>query len=679
MCSFCGFMFFAPTGMHNSKSSYSRYADLNAAITISTLLWACVAGMAQTPPGPADRLPPPGIAIGDTDRQQLTAGAAELRRELDALDRELAGKALHRRLSDVEIFYKAVDWALRYDEFFEAKQIAFARKLLQQGQERARDLRAGQAPWLTATGLVVRGYRSKIDGSVQPYGLVVPASSLTNDGSMRRLLVWLPGRNEKRSELAFLAERENSPGPFHPSNTIVLHPYGRFCNATKFAGEMDVFEAMAAVRGDYPIHSNRIAMGGFSMGGASAWHLAVHHASDWCAAFPGAGFAETPVYAKVFGPGKEAPPSWEQKLWHWYNATDYAGNLFNCPTVAYSGEIDPQKQSADIMEEYLAREGLKLERFIGPQTAHKYHPETQKELGARMETLLSIGRDSNPKEVHLTTYTLRYPQSAWVRIEGMEHHWQRADVRARMEAGGKAILATTNVTALSLTARDLVSMTIDGQTLKPTIQSGESRLGFHKEGSHWAIGPGGKALSKRPGLIGPIDDAFMDSFLFVKPSGKPLNEALGKWTENELAHATKMWRDIFRGDAPGKVDTSVTDADIAANNLVLWGDPLSNQLLARILPQLPLQWDRKKLVFNGQTYDAAHHAPILIFPNPLNPQRYVVLNSGMDFRNDAYGSNAKQTPKLPDWAIVDVDTPAGPRWPGRIAAAGFFDEEWKLE
>ena len=35
-------------------------------------------------------------------------------------------------------------------------------------------LAAGKAPWTTATGLVVRGYRSKIDGSVQPYGLVVP-------------------------------------------------------------------------------------------------------------------------------------------------------------------------------------------------------------------------------------------------------------------------------------------------------------------------------------------------------------------------------------------------------------------------------------------------------------------------------------------------------------------------
>jgi hypothetical protein len=84
-------------------------------------------------------------------------------------------------------------------------------------------------------------------------------------------------------------------------------------------------------------------------------------------------------------------------------------------------------------------------------------------------------------------------------------------------------------------------------------------------------------------------------------------------------------------------------------------------------------------VFNGHTYEAGHVVPILIFPNPLKPEHYVVLNSGMDLRNDAYGSNALQTPKLPDWAIIDLDVPPGPRWPGGVLEAGFFNEQWRLE
>ena len=46
---------------------------------------------------------------------------------------------------------------------------------------------------------------------------------------------------------------------------------------------------------------------------------------------------------KVFAPGKEPPPWWEQMLWRWYDSTLYAANLANCATVAYSGEVDGQK------------------------------------------------------------------------------------------------------------------------------------------------------------------------------------------------------------------------------------------------------------------------------------------------------------------------------------------------
>jgi pimeloyl-ACP methyl ester carboxylesterase len=645
-------------------------------------VWALIAlifvsGHAQTPSRAADRLPPAGITIPDADRQELSAGAAALRKEIDALAVELSAKPrLLELLPDVEIFHKAVDWALRYDEFFDAKQVVFSKILLRQGMDRIRGLRAGQAPWLGAVGLVERGYRSKLDGSIQPYGLVIPTSRDPSNQRPSRLLVWLAGRNEKRTELAFLNERESSPGQFTPPDTIVLHPYGRFCNATKFAGEVDVFEAMDAVRSRYLIDSNRIVVAGFSMGGASAWHLATHHSGLWCAASPGAGFAETALFAKIFAEGKEPPPWWEQKLWRWYDATVYAGNLFNCPTVAYSGEIDPQKQSADVMEQAMAAEGLKLERLIGPQTAHKYHPETQKDVAARMDALSAKGRDPVPKEVRVTTYTLQYPQVAWVTIEGLEQHWERADVRARLAEQGRVTITTSNVTALKLSLTDVRSVAIDGQKLNPSAARSPGVM-LHKEAGHWSFGDPGNSLRKRPGLTGPIDDAFMSSFIFVRPTGKPFNEKLGDWTQAEFSHATKMWRDIFRGDAPAEDDTTVSDQDIASKNLVLWGDPSSNKLLSRILRRLPLKWDKQKLVCNGQTYDAKNHTPILVFPNPLNPERYIVINSGIDFRNDAYGSNALQTPKLPDWAIIDLDTPPGPRWPGRIAAAGFFDEEWR--
>ena len=69
----------------------------------------------------------------------------------------------------------------------------------------------------------------------------------------------------------------------------------------------------------------------------------------------------------------------------------------------------------------------------------------------------------------------------------------------------------------------------------------------------------------------------------------------------------------------------------------------------------------------------------MIYPNPLAPGRYIVLNSSFTYREYDYLNNARQVPKLPDWAIVDVTTAPDARWPGKVIAADFFDEDWKVK
>ena len=54
------------------------------------------------------------------------------------------------------------------------------------------------------------------------------------------------------------------------------------------------------------------------------------------------------------------------------------------------------------------------------------------------------------------------------------------------------------------------------------------------------------------------------------------------------------------------------------------------------------------------------------------------MRSGFTFREFDYLNNARQTPKLPDWAVIDTSVPATPKSPGQIIAADFFDEQWRL-
>ena len=168
--------------------------------------------------------------------------------------------------------------------------------------------------------------------------------------------------------------------------------------------------------------------------------------------------------------------------------------------------------------------------------------------------------------------------------------------------------------------------------------------------------------------------------MMVRPTGQPLNDKVGKWAAAEMQHAIDHWRRQFRGEARVKDDQDINDADIAAHNL----DPLGRP--ERATPSWPRSPTscRSSGASDGvrardeRTYAAGHHVPVLIYPNPLNPKRYVVLNSGFTFREYDYLNNARQVPKLPDYAVIDVDVPVLSRTPGGIVTAGFFTEEWAM-
>ena len=640
---------------------------------------------------PVRRIPPAGVAVSEADRAELQSGVDQLGSQIDALKQQhKSDPAMLELIPDVQIFHNAARYALQYDEFFKPDEIAKAKALLKEGMDRAGALRDHQAPWTKAPGLIVRGYVSKIDGSVQPYGLVVPTSVETDPQRARRLDIWFHGRGETLSEVNFLTDRQRSAGEFTPADTIVLHPYGRYCNANRFAGEIDTFEALDAVKKHYAIDEDRVLVRGFSMGGAACWMFATHHAGLWAAAAPGAGFSETAGFLHIAD--LNSVPWYQRTLWHWYDSTDYALNLFNCPAVAYSGGIDPQKQAADMMAKALADVGIELVHVIGPNTPHRYHPQAKEEINRRIDSIARRGRNPVPWHIKFTTWTLRYNRMLWLQLDGLEHHWEQAVVDAKITHPLAVEITTKNVTALTiamppgycpLEINHEARVLIDGHQLTAPKPLSDRSWTVHlrRVNRTWqvvdSIDDG--TLQKRHGLQGPIDDAFMDSFIMVRPTGKPMNEQTDRWVHSEMAHAIEHWRRQFRGEARVKDDAAINDDDIAANNLVLWGDPSSNAVLAKVNGKLPIRWDAQSIHVGPKTYPSATQVALLVYPNPLNPKRYVVLNSGFTFREADYLSNARQTPKLPDWAVIDTTVAPSPNAPGWITDAGFFGERWELD
>ena len=675
-------------------------------VLLSFLLGVCVTavhadGVKDNHPDQVRPVPPMGVAVEAKDRHRLAEELSKLEHAIEKL--QTLPNAPLELLPDVEIFARAVQQGLRHREFFSKTDVENAMRVVREGQQRAEALLAGKAPWTKKTGLVVRGYRSRIDQTVQPYGLVIPKSYREAGNDRYRLDLWFHGRGERSSESVFIAERMSKIGRCQPENTIVLHPYGRYCNAFKFAGEVDVLESLAHAKQQYRVDDNRVAVRGFSMGGAGCWQMAVHYPDMFFAANPGAGFSETPEFLKSFQQETLRPTWYEKKLWQMYDCTGYATNLFQLPTIAYSGEFDIQKQAADIMEQALADEGLRLTHVIGPATKHSIHPDSMQIIESKLAQIAERGRPQLPQEIRFTTYTLKYNRNFWLTLTSLAEHWEPARVTGRiLPAENRIALEMDNVTGCQLripaghspfaadrpvtivleTTGSSSAEQVTRQTLltdRPgSDQSWECDLRW--DGVQWQQGSlENSGLRKRHGLQGPIDDAFMDSFVIVRPTGKSYSDALANWSESEMNRLVKEWRRHFRGDAVVKRDDEITAADIESSHLILFGDPQSNLILQSLIDRLPVTWTAKQLTLDGKSYDATTHAPVLIYPNPKNPHKYIVLNSGFTYRDYAYLNNARQVPKLPDWAVVDFKTSANSLWPGEIVEANFFDEDWRFK
>jgi len=264
-----------------------------------------------------------------------------------------------------------------------------------------------------------------------------------------------------------------------------------------------------------------------------------------------------------------------------------------------------------------------------------------------------------PRNIRFVTYTTRFNRCFWIAVEELDRHYERAEVTADRE-GARTTVTTRNVARIKVDGAGPLSL--DGQEFP-------NHGVFAKANGKWAKAGAAEGLRKRHGLQGPVDDAFMESFLCVRPTGSGT-----KATEFGLAALALLQHDFskwLRGEPRVKDDRAVSASDIANHNLILFGDPWSNSVIAKVIAKLPIQWTKDRITLGGRTVDASAHAPVLVYPNPLNPSRYVVINGSHSFSDDDWrGTNANLYPHIGDYALMTLQG-------NEIVHSGFFDERWK--
>jgi dienelactone hydrolase len=601
-------------------------------------------------------------------------------------------------LAEAEVYHKAATWIVRHNEFYQPEASAWTLDALDRGLLRARQMAQGETPWFGVTGqTLVRAYRSRIDGSVQPYAVSYPADYGRDRSKRWRLDVVLHGRDTSLTEVKFLHEHDGRKEVPANQAFVQLDVFGRGNNAYRWAGEIDVLEAVdALVRverllgREQLLDPARMVLRGFSMGGAGTWQLGLHTPGRWCVLGPGAGFTTTHSYVK--GLPDKLPPEQEACL-RIYDAMDYAENVADVPVVAYAGELDPQLQAAQNIQARLKPLGIPLTLLVAPGLKHTFPPEWRKKAEDAYAPYVAKGREEYPSRVRFVTYTLRYPSCAWVEIVGLDRHFERAAVDAELNETGYTV-KTANVRALHLNLStnppNPLTVTIDGQALipRPTIdRTGNYHLHLERRDGRWAAVLVQKLLTDRlrtvqktAGQQGPIDDAFMEPFLCVRGTGTPWHEATQKYADDNLERFQKEWNKYLRGYLPVKRDDEVTDEDIAGRHLILFGDPASNSLIGQVLDGLPLKWTKEQITLGGKSYAASEHIPVLIYPSPLNSGRYVVLNSGHTFHAaDFQGTNALLYPRLGDYAVLKPAAAEKDPLAAVVVTAGLFNDFWRIE
>ena len=439
-------------------------------------------------------------------------------------------------------------------------------------------------------------FHSSVDQSEQTYSLYVPKSY----DAARRYPVVISLHPEDTSHLTALQMVFGIPPRYgdlglpalanalaaRRVDYIVACPFARGTMGYQGIAEQDVYDVLDDVKHRYSVDEDRVYLTGASMGGGGVLWLALTRPDVWAAA--------AAVCPDTF-PG----------------TADLAASALNLPIRIYHGYLDtlvPAETSRQWQRRLLASDSP-VDYIEYPNVAHNSW-EPAYAQGGIFEWFGKYRRNPNPDHVRLAVNESRYNSAYWVRVDAFTPG--TAALLDATRSNGAIRLQATNIDAftLSATARQV---TIDGAAMR--LRAGAA-LSF-------ARGPRGWTQSAAPagGASGPIVEAVNGRHIYVYSADDPQTrrdaESAAAWSSNRARLNLKL---------EVKSDLEVTETDVQGANLVLFGTPRNNRLMARFAPQFPLTLDA----------GAADYGLLFILPQGGH---YVLVSSGLPWWTGADEAN----------------------------------------
>ncbi|MBY0526908.1 MAG: hypothetical protein K2R98_26175 [Gemmataceae bacterium] len=507
----------------------------------------------------------------------------------------------------------------------------------------------------------VRALRSPVDGQLLFYVFRLPKDydpakryplevALHSGAGLTWKADWVDG---KPSSDSARAEKEQR---------IWISPCGRGNNSYAGMGEVAVMDAIRDAQHHYAVDANRIFIGGASMGGSGGFRLAALHPDVFAAAHSLTGGAD---YGVPAGDGR-------------FDAYLLSDNFCNTGMCIWDAPKEGHYVKNHAFADALRARATKYAgsypniELTDPNGSHGIIDRKLQAEGG--EWLRKQVRNPWPKRVVYKTYSLRYDGAYWAHIDTVE----KSDAPARIEAAhdaGKLRVAVENADRFHLNLdKELVGETRELEVSVnggPSVRASTGRaVYFEKAAGKWAVAekrypPG---LVKKHGLSGPVQDVFMGGPVLMVhgtrekrdvAAEKVVSDAVLRWFGPEDGGAT------LHTSFDRKADGDVTAADIADKHLVLFGTPAQNELVRKVAPRLPVKFLADGVEVAGKAHRGKGVGLVMVYPNPLNPERYILLVP------EDYAGDSPMT--FPDYLVVKN---VGSRQD--VLDRGYFDARWQI-
>ena len=552
----------------------------------------------------------------------------------------------------------------------------------------------GRDPLQAAAGqIVMRGYSSAVSRIRQGYAVYLPRNYdpsrayplmvVLHGGSANGNLFLgvVLGNNMNWKEYDFHLWDDFTPR-YHP-DWIVVAPDGFGQIMWRFMGEQDVLDVIDDVERHYHVDKDRVVLAGLSNGGVGAYSLGMRHASRFSAVLAIAGAPSWLQYA-----GGKIDPLQAEAL-RPLSAMDLAENAINTDFRFFHGKVDPgpmRPAFVDAFGKHIAKLGVPYtEKWF--DTGHDLLYLVVRQ-GAVFKDLEKVTRKHKPSEVRLVTGDHRAAQQHWLRVTSFTRLPELARLRAVAQSE-EIRLDVSGADAFEVAWKDVplaetpdIQWVINGVSVGRSAKKGlQDKVSFTRAGEHWRMGSQElqkNALRKQPGSAGPITDAYYSRMLHVYGTANPAHTAELKKQAERGARGWPLW--LWRVVQRVVADTEVSEDMLRDNHLVLYATPGSHALLTRIEAQLPIRVEADAVVLGNQRFSDKGVGTKFIYPNPLNPKRYVMVQAAPTLEAVKAGYNLPDF--LPDYVVYDAKTTRSrPRllFPSPPPALGYFDAAWQLD